>query len=192
MPTLYTMFVQELYGATNQLLQGKEVELSQYAEGGKKNSFVTQECAWLYGEQASLFLKVIWSNRDFLQIADDAFFPQYSKIDFQNPYGMRKEIKYSHSCYARNLRRWLNGTVSRKKKCRIEWIALVTCWAAGWSRELCVEQQYVQCREQLTQICRKYNKEIVEQPQTIKQLFVMLWNTSQLVYYESGEEEQGE
>ena len=37
-----------------------------------------------------------------------------------------------HSCYTRNLRRWISGTLPRKRKSRADFAILAACWSYAW------------------------------------------------------------
>ena len=61
--------------------------------------------------------------------------------------------RYAHSCYARNLRRWMNGTLSRKHVCQTEFDVLCVCWALGWGGKYPTEAAAT-CRGAMIRACR--------------------------------------
>ena len=100
--------------------------LSCFAEGGRRQPACLGDYAVLRDEQALYFLKLLHRNSGLLGI-DPADYPLQRSL-------LRGDcVKYPHSCYPKNLRRWMQGTVSRKKKCRVEFAVLLTCWVVGWA-----------------------------------------------------------
>lgn len=54
----------------------------------------------------------------------------------------------SHSVYARNIRRWLRGTVPRKRKARADFVLITTCWLFGWGdKDLAFSEVAVEARK---------------------------------------------
>ena len=98
-------------------------------------------------------------------------------------HGIKGEVKIEHSCYPKNVRRWLSGTISRKKKCRIEFCVLVWCHAIGWNLYSNKQNEKLnQCQQKLKTICMDY---LVKEDMLDKELsFEMLWNASKCAYYE--------
>ena len=135
------------------------------------------ECAVLRNDNAKVFVSVIQNHSKLLGISDMEYQLQQSKI-------YPVEVKIRHSCYPKNVKRWLSGTVSRKKRCRLEFCVLVWCHAAGWS-QMPDEKNMVlkKCREDLQEICMDYlpQKEKIYQEFT----FEMLWKASSSAYYHS-------
>lgn len=61
--------------------------------------------------------------------------------------------RYTHSCYARNLRRWTGGTLSRKHVCQTEFGVLCACWALGWGGGF-PKEALAACRAAMIRACR--------------------------------------
>ena len=59
----------------------------------------------------------------------------------------------AHSCTPRNLRRWMNTTNGRKKRCRVELCVLIYCWAVGWESEGNSDKAHRECQETILSIC---------------------------------------
>ena len=83
------------------------------------------EYAVLRNEYAELFAMVIQNHLELLEISEDIYQVVHSKLYL---YG----VKIVHSCYEKNLRRWMSGTISRKK-CKIEFCVFTWCNAIGWN-----------------------------------------------------------
>lgn len=59
----------------------------------------------------------------------------------------------AHSCTPRNLRRWMNNTNGRKKRCRVELCVLIYCWAVDWDSENNSDEAHRDCQEKILSIC---------------------------------------
>lgn len=156
--------------------------LSVVAQGGEEYENCTmQDYADLRGPCAELFGAVIHDHVDVFKV-DVAQFPVF-EIRILN--SNEKKKKYTHSCYPRNLRRWMNDTTPRKKKCRAELVTLICCWASGWKYELSREENHVECRKKLRMMCSEILKEELEDRdfENMKELTALLWKTSEVVYY---------
>lgn len=70
------------------------------------------------------------------------------------------DARISHSCYPKNLRRWMNGTIPRKQKCRMDFCILTWCWCHAWLAEIepNADMEAVKCS--LKEICDRYTKSI--------------------------------
>ena len=89
------------------------------------------------------------------------------------------EVKIVHSCYPKNIRRWLAGTINRKRKCRIEFCTLVCCYAIGWDLSLEDENlELTKCRQALWEICINYLSNVDKKEVS----FEMLWRISDCAY----------
>lgn len=184
MNSIYTAFIQDVFSNVYRLVNGGT--MTEYAEGGLHNAGGTYEYAVLRGERAEVFLSIINNNIKSLDVGELMFKPEYTKISVILYSNMQiNQVKYSHCCYPKNLQRWLNGTLSRKKRCRIEFVALAVCWAAGWSLDMKNETDYMECRTALVKICEKYMGATFAQLHSINELFDMLWRTCEHVYQKS-------
>lgn len=192
---MYTRFVNELMNSIFKLISQYDSKLSTFAEHGTVCRSV-QEIAFLRGDDAKLFIDIIHDNADIFGICKDEFVLTIPKSKLSM-------VKYSHSCYPKNVRRWLSGTLSRKKKCRVEFIVLIACWAIGWKRDMSMDADYVECRRELMHVCRgiftdacddcdgegnesntvsdKIKLSLLE-VNTVNGLVEMLWEASQIAY----------
>lgn len=163
----YTKFVHDIITCVLEHYIHEENKLGILAEGvaDYQQYSGTQEYAVLRNEQAELFVDSIHRNSELLGIEKSEYRLRDSKL-------LKTERKYVHSCYPKNLRRWMNGTVSRKKRCRVELCTLLFCWSDCWNTS---DDQ--QCRNAMVYICDKYL-------QTDKKefSFAMLWNTMESLY----------
>ncbi len=175
----YTEFVKRTYTTIAELNERYHGSIhAVFAEGPNKKSYSqNQEYAILQNEYANVFVTVIQNHLDLLGISDTEYQVKSSKFYLN-------EVKIEHSCYPKNIRRWLSGTISRKKKCRIEFCVLVWCHAIGWS--LLQEEQdekLNQCQQKLKMICMDYVSEngILSEAMS----FELLWKASTFAYYNS-------
>lgn len=98
-----------------------------FAEGGCAPTPCPPDYAALRGDKALFFLQLLHRNKTLLGIDPADYSLQHSLLP-------DAPVRYVHSCYPKNLRRWMTGTVSRKKKCRVEFAVLLTCWTVGWTQ----------------------------------------------------------
>lgn len=177
----YTQFVQKTYATITELYKMDIICMYRIFTEGVNEKFHSQnqEYAILRNEYAKVFVSVIQNHLELFEISDTDYQLRYLNSE---KYG--HESRITHSCYPKNIRRWLRGTVSRKKKCRIEFCVLVWCHAIGWSLS---ENKYntdlSRCQQKLKEICMEYlpkddilSKEIS---------FEMLWNASKVAYKDS-------
>ena len=196
---MYTRFVNELLECVFKLISKYDNKLSAFAEHGADSNCM-QEVAFLRDDDAVLFVDIIHDNSDILGVDKDDYELILPKSKFSR-------IKYSHSCYPKNVRRWMKGTLSRKKRCRAEFITLVVCWAIDWKRKMGMEDAYVECRNGLLEACRKVfsdsgvgcerndGKKLSDnvmsgeyKVNTVKELVEILWMASQIAYVEACKE----
>ena len=148
----YTSFVIEVFNCIAEDVGKYGNSLNVFAEGRKKENYSgSQEYAVLRNAEARLFHSVLCDHADVFGL-DMAGRPiKVSKI-------YEDETKITHSCYPKNVRRWLNGTISRKKICRIDFCVLAWCHAAGWNPSFDLEriESYNSCQKKLVEICNGY------------------------------------
>lgn len=175
----YIEFVRRAYAALSELYEIDSGNMyGIFAEGPVKQTYSqNQEYAILRNEYAELFIVIIQNHLELLEISDAEY-----QVENSNLYP--NEVKIVHSCYPKNLRRWLSGTISRKKKCRIEFCVLVWCHAIGWNLLLDDqnEKQY-KCRQDLERICADYLPKGDVKEKEIS--FEMLWKASTEAYFSS-------
>lgn len=172
MDKVYTEFVKRVYGVICELygLEGSKM-LMVFAEGPDNPIYTqSQEYVVLKNKYAVAFMAVVMGNLKMAGISGSEYKLQKSLL-------CPDEVKISHSCYPRNMRKWLSGQLSRKKKCRFEFCVLIWCHATGWSllpdyndAKLC------ECRKKLRDICSDYlpEEDINDKDCT----FGMLWKAS--------------
>ena len=112
--------------------------------------------AVLRDAHAAFFLELLERYAAYAPVDMDKHRPQYR----QTPDG-GQALRYAHSCYARNLRRWACGTVSRKRICRTEFAVLCACWALAWggTEGGCREAMIAACRTVCPQECAQAARE---------------------------------
>lgn len=172
MEKVYTEFVKRTYGAICELygLEGSPM-LRVFAEGPDNPEYSqSQEYVVLKNKYAVTFFSVIMQNSHFTGIPSTEYKLQKSLL-------CPDEVKISHSCYPKNMRKWLSGQLSRKKKCRLEFCVLVWCHAVGWSiLPDYDEPKLFKCRQKLREICLDY---LAEDDINNKDCtFEMLWKAS--------------
>ena len=147
----YTQFVIKMFECLSELYQADEKRMKIIFSEGK--DFLTyshhQEYSVLQNEYARLFVSVIQSHAELFHINNQQYQLEQSGI-------FSDEVKIIHSCYPKNLRRWLSGTVGRRK-CRTEFCVLVWCHAIGWNGASdCPKNRLEKCRERMRMICMEY------------------------------------
>ena len=147
----FTGFVNDVFSCVRRLFPDEADPLTYFAEGAneEKISSSVQEAAVLTGGRAETFVSVLRGYAESFGIGEDDI------VLRRSGHGVG-EARYSHGCYPKNVRRWLSGTVSRKRRCRAELVTLVYCWSAGWSEPVSQEEKYVRCRRDLREICAGY------------------------------------
>ena len=87
-------------------------------------------------------------------------------------------IKVAHSCYPKNIRRWLKGTISRKKENRIDFCIIswghITGWDSGFTRR---PEYYNDQQKKMLGICNEFagtNEKILS--------FKLMWEASCRAY----------
>lgn len=172
MEKVYTEFVKRTYGAICELygLEGSPM-LRVFAEGPDNPEYSqSQEYVVLKNKYAVTFFSVIMQNSHFTGIPSTEYKLQKSLL-------CPDEVKISHSCYPKNMRKWLSGQLSRKKKCRLEFCVLVWCHAVGWSiLPDYDEPKLFKCRQKLREICLDYLSE--DDINNKDCTFEMLWKAS--------------
>lgn len=171
----YTEFINEIYKCIIHTFDSKDNAVRIFCEGPDQSLYSgSQEYAVLRNEYARFFFDTICNNDDLPGIRKEEFVLKSSPI-------YPGEIKLVHSCYPKNVRRWLKGTISRKRKCRIEFCVLVWCHAMGWKNESVSDEKLDSCRNQITEICRNY----IEIDEANQFSFEMIWRAASSAYEQS-------
>lgn len=127
----FATFVRNVYECIKEYSYCDAFSLAVFAEGPealKDGHTGTQEYAVLRDGYARDFFKVMEHYSEF-RASDITCKLEESRI-------LPGEVKIIHSCYPKNLRRWMKGTLSRKQKCRAELCALIWCWYDSWLEEI--------------------------------------------------------
>ena len=143
----YSSFVSAVYDAVMEVLPPGSRSLMTFA-AGEASKYETGEAAFLRNQKALYFYKVLVSNSEMFGIDPSTVILQSSII-------YRDEVAISHSCYAKNLRRWMKGQLPRKRRCRAEFAALTYCWATAFGSPQQNSNEYIRCREKIKRICRR-------------------------------------
>ena len=126
--SLYSDYVTKIYTCIKEASDNQKFTFSVFAEGPdalKREYTGAQEFVILRNNYARLFVDVM--NSHFYDVSGGMTYTL--KESLFRP----QEVSASHSCYPKNLRRWMRGgTISRKRKCRAEFCALAWCWYSGW------------------------------------------------------------
>lgn len=147
----YTEFVMKVFDCVSESFVTQENKLRIFAEGVNSNYSGSQEYAILRNDAARLFHSVLSKNAEVFNADLSDFRLKESSI-------YPEEVKIVHSCYPKNLRRWLNGTISRKKSCRIEFCVLAWCHVVRWDASFEEErvERYDPTQQKLLCICNEY------------------------------------
>lgn len=168
----YTQFINEIFDAIKPVLPAKMHPYTAFSEGpGRTELLSSQDNAVLRRDPAVFFLKSIRKNSALFNIDRNKY-----KAKRSITVELERTVSYNHSCYPKNIRRWMNGTIPRRKKSRVEFCALVYCWAVGWSSSSAIDEAHLSCQTQLRTICKKYgtpfNQDLIE----------VLWTTFDSLY----------
>lgn len=150
----YASFVTDVFECVKHYSGYDSFSLSVFAEGPealKPGHSGTQEYAVLRNDHARLFF-------DTVTTLEGQYMPDGRAYKLEESWLMPGEIKITHSCYPRNLRRWMNGTISRKQRCRAELCALIWCWYASWLDEVNPEVNKDEVDITLMNICCNYTE----------------------------------
>ena len=176
----YTEFITRIYTCIVGSFESNGKHVAEvFAEGPDERSYSgSQEYAILKNEYAKLFKSEVQKNLDLFELSGNEFQLEQSKI-------YPTEVKLLHSCYPKNIRRWLSGTISRKKKCRIEFCVLAWCHSIGWNM---VSDDHAlkklrKCQREIAEICKDYI--CVEQASEPEYSISLLWKASTNAYRRS-------
>lgn len=141
----------DVFNCIRRLLPPGQNPETAFAEGNLPRLYSgSRDMAVLRNENAELFAEILRSHCGLFGIPEESVVLQRSVI-------YRDEVKYRHSCYPKNLHRWLTGTISRKRLCRAEFVVLTYCWAIQWQR---TGEAASPAAGELLDICRKYDSRL--------------------------------
>lgn len=143
----YSEFVTEIYTAITEVMPSESKSLLTFAAGEVSRN-ETNEIAFLRNEKASYFYELLLSNSELFRIDPSGIILQRSLI-------FKDEIAIRHSCYAKNIRRWMNGQLPRKRRCRAEFAVLAYCWATAFGAEQRNSANHIKCRENIRRLCHR-------------------------------------
>jgi len=166
-PINYSEFVTQIYNAITYVMPSNTRSLLTFASGGDPEH-ETNETAYLRNEKALFFYNVLVSNSELFQIDQSTVFLQQSLL-------FRDEIAIQHSCYGKNLRRWMNGQIPRKRRCRAEFAALAYSWANAFGTNQQQDEKYLLCRDRIRMLCQSYTNQFDLGSHT---LLGLIWNAS--------------
>ncbi|MBR1900085.1 MAG: hypothetical protein IJ820_03370 [Lachnospiraceae bacterium] len=150
----YACFVKDVYECIKRYSDNDAFSLSVFAEGPealKPEHSGTQEYAVFRNDYARMFF-------DIVSALEKQYMPESRAHKLEESRLMPGEVRITHSCYPRNLRRWMNDTISRKQRCRAELCALIWCWYASWLEEVNPEISKDEVARSLMEICSKYTE----------------------------------
>ena len=142
----YAGFVSDVYSAVLDIMPDNSKSLLTFA-AGEVSGYELGDSAFLQNEKALYFYSILLSNHEKFHIDP-------SKIVLHRSLIFRDEVSIQHSCYAKNLRRWMNGQLPRKRLCRAEFTTLTYCWITAFGSPEKEEPKYVLARENITSICQ--------------------------------------
>lgn len=151
---IYADFVKSFYDCIRKYSNCPEFSLAVFAEGPialKDGYSGSREYVILRNEYARDFFAVM-ENYKFLHA------PYGNEHVLEKSKIYPDQVKITHSCYPKNLSRWMNGTLSRKQKCRADYCALVWCWYSFWLEEINPDLDKNALKEELLNICHKYSE----------------------------------
>ena len=154
--SFYSDYVKKMYTCIKEASNNHSFTYSIFAEGPdalKKEHTGSQEYVILRNDYARLFVDVMNSHHFYDASGGITYTLKKSLLQ-------PNEVSISHSCYPRNLRRWVEGgTISRKKKCRAEFCALAWCWYSQWLEEINHHLDKTGLRQSLLENCRDFTEQ---------------------------------
>ena len=157
----YSKFVKDTFSIVSGLLHSNEIPTSVFAFGGasylKTNELsrngralsspsLPADHALLSNNKAYIFYAVLISHSEMFGIDPTSIRMRHSQI-------MPEEISVRHSCYSKNLNRWMNGQKSRKTISRAEYVTLLYCWTMNWFDASPLDYIHINCYDNLKQLC---------------------------------------
>lgn len=153
----YSTFINDTFSIISAVLpsSGNKVLAFSYGENNihrtneiKLPSSLMSDYASLTNSKAALFYALTISHADMFGV-------DHSNIKLEKHKLYTDSISIHHSCYSKNLRRWMNGQKSRKALNRLEYIVLVYCWSIDWYGVGYMDQSHILCRNELVSLCKR-------------------------------------
>lgn len=147
----FSDFLNDIYNCIKKYANIDEFTLNIFSEGPdawKENRRSMQDYAVLRDDYAFVFHDVM-----------ESYIEAYSlniECKLQKSVLIPASVKVAHSCYPKNLRRWMNGTISRKQKCRVELCTLIYCWYDVWLKEISPKINMKAFTKDLLDLCGNY------------------------------------
>ena len=170
---MYSLFVSRVIDSIYKAIDRPRKNLSCFGEGRTQSKTSTlQDYSALSGSRAEYFLALLEENSDIFDININ---------DYKSVASSVTDIKYPHSCYPKNIRRWIKGTLSRKKKCRVEFVAIAVCWSLGWGED---SEEFSDCRRDIVNVCGDILGENVADTELSRRaLTELMWHTCDKCYF---------
>lgn len=172
----YAEFVSNIYSVVLEIMPAGGKSLLTFAAGEISRNEIS-DSAFLRNEKGLYFYSILLSNSEKFHIDP-------SKIILHRSLIFRDEVSIQHSCYAKNVRRWLNGQAPRKRRCRADFVVLTYCWITAFGSDRKSESKYVLAREKTRMICQRILSK-TEYASSIS-LLDLIWLASSYSYFPQG------
>lgn len=153
----YSKFINDTFSIISEILPKSGNPLSFFSYG-EKSSFRTNGSSWhsdmtndfasLNNLKAALFYALVVQSADLFGV-------DHSSVKLRRHKMFQDNITIQHSCYSKNLKRWMNGQKSRKALNRLEYVILLYCWSVDWYESGYMDQSHIHCRNELTSLCKR-------------------------------------
>lgn len=123
-PMCYDQFVKELINVVRPVLPksvSPELSFSGSMDEGRRPG---PDMAIVGGRRAIAFLRTSALAYEVTGVSPDSYKVTRSLVT--------DVPLVAHAAYARNMRRWENGTLPRKRRARADLVVVGTCWLTGW------------------------------------------------------------
>lgn len=172
----YAEFVSDIYSVVLEIMPDSSKGLLTFAAGEISRNEIS-DFAFLRNEKALYFYSVLLSNYEKFHIDP-------SQVVLHRSLIFRDELLIQHSCYAKNVHRWLNGQVPRKRRCRADFTVLTYCWITAFGSDRKNEPKYVLAREKTRLICQHILTET--EYDTSLSMLELIWLASNYAYFPQG------
>lgn len=160
----YSDFIKSIYNCIKAYSGIRDFSCSVFADGPERLDNIyraSQENAVLRNEYAEKFAGVINDFSVFRKIFDGKCELKESTAEISSLSSIfhgnsNTVVKIFHSCYPKNINRWMNGKTIRKIKCRVQFCALTWCWYDSWIEELNPDADKDELRNSMSKICSEY------------------------------------
>lgn len=186
----YSKFIKDSFSIVSVLLPPNEIPASVFAFGGipdfrtngqiqhsspNSSPSLPSDYAILSNNKAYMFYAILISHSDMFEINPSSIRIHHSRV-------IPDEVSISHSCYSKNLKRWMNGQKSRKRLTRAEYVTLIYCWTMNWFNSAPSDSVYNECYKKLRSLC--VNLLSLEETDNTD-LLSLLWKASNKSYASS-------